>query len=245
MHAYLEHDIDRAIVIDFDLHHGNGTQALMMPLNAVSHAEDLAQAGGKPPSGLKGKDGRPRRGWKGFYGSVHDIYSYPCEDGDLELVKDASLSLAAHGQYIENIHLQPYSDEADFYAQIYPKYLALLDKARFFMRETKAEPSKTVVLISAGFDACEHEHRGMQRHDRRVPTSFFGRYTRDIVRFAEEHAEGKVVSVLEGGYSDKALMSAAMGHVIGLLDEKGESDWWSETELANVRTAASMRVAPS
>jgi histone deacetylase HOS3 len=48
------------------------------------------------------------------------------------------------------------------------------------MVETNAVPEKTIVLIrqvilqcdtdgSAGFDACEHEHQGMQRHDRRVP----------------------------------------------------------------------------
>lgn len=76
--AYIQHDVDRAIIIDFDLHHGNGTQALVMPLNAASYAEDLAMAAGKPPSDMRGLKG-PRRGWKGFYGSVHDIYSYPCE----------------------------------------------------------------------------------------------------------------------------------------------------------------------
>jgi hypothetical protein len=27
-------------------------------------------------------------------------YSYPCEDGDVDLIKDASISLAAHGQYM-------------------------------------------------------------------------------------------------------------------------------------------------
>lgn len=108
--AYLEHDIDRAIIIDFDLHHGNGTQALVMPLNAAANLEDLAMAGGKPRSTMMGRNG-PRRGWKGFYGSVHDIYSYPCEvstecdyvdmqDGDLDLIKDASVSLAGHGQYM-------------------------------------------------------------------------------------------------------------------------------------------------
>jgi histone deacetylase HOS3 len=70
--AYLEHDIDRAIIIDFDLHHGNGTQSLIMPLNAVSHAEDLAVNAGKPVNIMKGKR---KRGWKGFYGSVHDIVS--------------------------------------------------------------------------------------------------------------------------------------------------------------------------
>jgi histone deacetylase HOS3 len=74
----------------------------------------------------------------------------------------------------------------------------------------------------------------MQRHDRRVPTSFFSRYTKDIVDFANQHTEGKVVSVLEGGYSDKALTSAAMGHVIGLLGQRGEAQWWSEGELMNV-----------
>jgi histone deacetylase HOS3 len=88
-----------------------------MPLNAASYAEDLALNAGKPPATLRGKGGKVRRGWKGFYGSVHDIvcalsnlckeerlmsgqYSYPCEDGDVDLVKDASISLAAHGQYM-------------------------------------------------------------------------------------------------------------------------------------------------
>ncbi|WVR08580.1 hypothetical protein IAU60_005635 [Kwoniella sp. DSM 27419] len=242
MHGYLQHDIDRAIIIDFDLHHGNGTQALVMPLNAASHAEDLMLKAGKPMM-MKGRDGRGRRGWKGFYGSVHDIYSYPCEDGDIDLVKDASISLAAHGQYIENIHLQPYESEEDFYLRIYPLYLALLDKAKVFMRETAAEPSRTIVLISAGFDACEHEHQGMQRHDRRVPTSFFSRYTRDIVAFADQYTEGKVVSVLEGGYSDRALTSAAMGHIVGMTGRLPSScdAWWREQELVNIEKATKKR----
>ena len=90
----------------------------------------------------------------------------------------------------------------------------------------------------------------MQRHDRRVPVcsplqtpqgpdfplkvSFFSRYTRDIIAFAEAHTEGKVVSVLEGGYSDRALTSATMGHVIGMLNKSGDPTWWSESELVNV-----------
>ncbi|WWC92245.1 uncharacterized protein L201_007199 [Kwoniella dendrophila CBS 6074] len=242
MHAYLQHDIDRAIIIDFDLHHGNGTQALVMPLNAAAHAEDLQVKAGKPQM-MSGKDGKQRRGWKGFYGSVHDIYSYPCEDGDIDLVKDASISLAAHGQYIENIHLQPYENEADFYERIYPLYLALLNKAKIYMEETQAESSKTIVFISAGFDACEHEHQGMQRHDRRVPTSFYSRYTKDIASFADKYTEGKIVSVLEGGYSDRALTSAAMGHIIGMKGElPGNCDlWWTEQELINIEKATKKR----
>ncbi|OCF78604.1 histone deacetylase HOS3 [Kwoniella mangroviensis CBS 8886] len=242
MHAYLQHDIDRAIIIDFDLHHGNGTQALVMPLNAAAHAEDLQVKAGKPQTML-GRDGGKRGGWKGFYGSVHDIYSYPCEDGDVELIKDASISLAAHGQYIENIHLQPYENEADFYARIYPLYIALLNKAKVYMEETRAEPSRTMVFISAGFDACEHEHQGMQRHDRRVPTSFYSRYTKDIVAFADKYTEGKVVSILEGGYSDRALTSAAMGHIVGMKGDlpKECDEWWTEQELINIEKATKKR----
>ncbi len=46
-----------------------------MPLNAASHAEDLAIQAGKPASVVVGRRGKRRRGWKGFYGSVHDIVS--------------------------------------------------------------------------------------------------------------------------------------------------------------------------
>ncbi|WVO20479.1 uncharacterized protein IAS62_001776 [Cryptococcus decagattii] len=237
LHGYLQHDIDRAIIIDFDLHHGNGTQALVMPLNAASYADDIQVKAGKPA--IIGQGGRRRRGWKGFYGSVHDIYSYPCEDGDLDLIRDASISLAAHGQYIENIHLKPYTSEADFYERIYPLYLALLDKAKIFMEETEANPERTIVFISAGFDACEWEHQGMQRHDRRVPVSFYARYTRDIAAFADKYTEGKVVSVLEGGYSDRALTSAAMGHIVGMRGSlpEGCDEWWTERELINLEKA--------
>lgn len=55
---------------------GNGTQALVMPLNAASNAEDIAIKAGKPPTSMRGRDGARRRGWKGFYGSVHDIVNF-------------------------------------------------------------------------------------------------------------------------------------------------------------------------
>jgi hypothetical protein len=47
----------------------------------------------------------------------------------------------------ENVHLQPYETEQDFYEQNYPKYLALLDRAAAFLKDTKAKPEKTVVFV--------------------------------------------------------------------------------------------------
>jgi histone deacetylase HOS3 len=60
----------------------------------------------------------------------------------------------------ENIHLQPYTTEDDFYERIYPKYLALLDKARTFMLETGAAPEKTIVLIRQAYASLSNGIRG-------------------------------------------------------------------------------------
>jgi histone deacetylase HOS3 len=83
----------------------------------------------------------------------------------------------------------------------------------------------------------------MSRHNRKVPTSFFYRFTRDICAFANKWAQGRIVSVLEGGYSDKALLSGAMVHLVGLVDGRaaeGDNDhsreaWWSSENVQMVR----------
>jgi hypothetical protein len=83
----------------------------------------------------------------------------------------------------------------------------------------------------------------MSRHNRKVPTSFFYRFTRDICAFANKWAHGRIVSVLEGGYSDKALLSGAMAHLVGLVDGRaaeGDNDhsreaWWSPENVQMVR----------
>ena len=78
---------------------------------------------------------------------------------------------------------------------------------------------RAAIFISAGFDASEHETPSMQRHAVNVPTDFYARFTRDIVALAKEEGtsvDGRVISVLEGGYSDKALISGVLSHVSGL-----------------------------
>jgi histone deacetylase HOS3 len=49
----------------------------------------------------------------------------------------------------------------------------------------------------------------MSRHGARVPTTFFQRFGRDVIAFADEAAGGKLIAVLEGGYSQRALSSGA------------------------------------
>ena len=86
------------------------------------------------------------------------------QDGSIDLIKDASVSIAAHGQYVyvltfpvvpslmcldcrENIHLQPYESEEDFYQRLYPRYVAVLEKAKQFLEETDADAERTTVYI--------------------------------------------------------------------------------------------------
>ncbi len=77
-------------------------------------------------------------GPKIYYGSLHDILSYPCEDGKVSLVQAASVSLhKSHGQYIENVHLQTYTSEQHFWDVLYKEqYSKLLDKAQAFLDDT-------------------------------------------------------------------------------------------------------------
>lgn len=61
----------------------------------------------------------------------------------------------------------------------------------------------------------------MQRHEKNVPTSFYRTFTQDSIKLADEFCEGKIVGVLEGGYSDRALSSGIMSLLDGFC-EAGE-----------------------
>lgn len=131
-----------------------------------------------------------------------------CEDLDPVLIAAASVNISGGGgsQYISNVHLQPYTSIDDFNERLYPHYRqSLLEPAKAFLHKTKAQPDKTLVIVSAGFDASEHEYATMSRHGAKVPTCFFEMFARDITTFANEHARGRVCAVLEGGYSQRAL----------------------------------------
>jgi hypothetical protein len=84
-------------------------------------------------------------------------------------------------------------------------------------------------------DASEHETPSMSRHNRRVPTSFFYQFARDACALSQRYAGGKLISVLEGGYSDRALTSGSMAHLLGLVDCPVDPNWWSPENLTLVR----------
>lgn len=72
-----------------------------------------------------------------------------------------------------------------------------------------------LVLISAGFDA----HRNDPLSDIRLQTEDYTWITERLVDIARTHADGRVVSTLEGGYDLTALAASASAHVWALLEE--------------------------
>ncbi|KAK8079542.1 hypothetical protein PG997_007360 [Apiospora hydei] len=260
MHGFMNHGMTHAAIIDIDLHHGDGSQAIAWDHNTRRIKQPKNAAAWKKSS-------------IGYF-SLHDINSYPCEAGDIDNIKNASLCIDnAHGQNVWNVHLQEWSSEVEFWRLYQSKYSVLLEKTRNYLRrETErlraaGQEPKAAIFISAGFDASEWEGAGMQRHTVNVPTEFYARITRDVVKLAAEEGlsvDGRVISALEGGYSDRALCSGVLSHISGLAgtdvkNAKEESPshcdvriempgfpydpkWWSQQELDQLDAAKTPHV---
>ena len=213
-YAAQTYGLTHAVILDFDLHHGDGSQSITWARNSRV---------AKMPKNTNAA----KRLAIGYY-SLHDINSFPCEWGEDEKVQNASLCIEnAHNQSVWNVHLEPWKSEADFWKLYDKKYSILLDKARDFLTfhadRLRNAPGniapRAAIFLSAGFDASQWEGQGMQRHKVNVPTDFFARFTEDAVKLAHEPGlgvDGRTISVLEGGYSDKALISGVMSHLSGL-----------------------------
>ncbi len=99
---------------------------------------------------------------------------------------------------------------------ILPGSLSRLEVIRAFetqLREKMKIFQPNLVLVSAGFDAHEADplgHFNLTNQD-------FSTLTRILKEIADEYAEGRFVSVLEGGYNLQALASAALAHVKALI----------------------------
>ena len=164
--ALHHHGLSRIAVVDFDVHHGNGTQDLLWDepraLFVTSQQMPLWPGSGE----------RAERG--------------------------------AYGQIV-NIPLPPYSDgtvmRAAYVAEAFP-----------VLEAWKPE----MILISAGFDAHADDplaQLGWREAD-------FAWLTERLCDLADLHAQGRVVSCLEGGYDLDALAASVAAHV-GVLQERG------------------------
>jgi len=70
-----------------------------------------------------------------------------------------------------------------------------------------------LILISAGFDA----HRDDPLAGMLVSEDGFWKFTELVSRYAWRHADGRILSVLEGGYNLRALTDSTLAHIDCLL----------------------------
>lgn len=233
-YAAAKYGVTHAVILDFDLHHGDGSQDICWKLAGFDEADDVDRGSEKALSKI------------GYF-SLHDINSFPTETGyaTAENIKNASVCLMAHNMCVWNVHLEKYTTEADFMKLYQSKYSVLFDKAREYLTRCQADhyaeqqaiiqaqrgrgrsklggssppelaPFKPLILLSAGFDASENENVNMRRHGVHVPTSFYHRFTQDSVALARDFSNNKLISLLEGGYSDGALSTGIFSHLLGL-----------------------------
>jgi len=161
----IEHGLERVLILDWDVHHGNGTQ----------HSFE------SDPSVL--------------YISTHQYPWYPGTGAASEIGTGAGQGATL------NCPMPAGSDDDDYEHIFQEKILPKID-------EFKPE----VILVSAGFDAHIDDPLG----EIRLSTAFFGWMSRILMEKADRYANGRLISLLEGGYNLQALPLCIADHLKAL-----------------------------
>lgn len=157
--------IERVFIFDFDVHHGNGTQALFEDRDDV------------------------------YYASMHRYPFYPGTGAADEIGTGRGRG------FTKNIPMDRGEGDSRYLAAVEKEIVRIIDDYR-----------PNAILLSAGFDAHRRDPLGGMR----VTEQGYGEITRRIVECAERHTEGRVLSLLEGGYDMEALASSVAEHVVAL-----------------------------
>ena len=150
-------------IIDFDVHHGNGTQDIFYENEKVLYIS-THQYPYYPGSGTEQEKGK-----------FNNIFNIPLEAG------------TTSQQYLN-------------------AYDLVLNKIIEFKPE--------FLLFSAGFDA----HKDDPLAQLKLNSNDFYTLTKRALEAAKKSCNGKVVSILEGGYDLNALMSSTEKHVDALIE---------------------------
>ena len=161
-HAQQAHGAERIAIVDWDVHHGNGTQEIVW----------------SDPSIL--------------YASTHQMPLYPGTGGRDETGSDN----------IFNVPLSPGSGSDEF-----------KDAFNYRILPALSDFAPDLVMISAGFDA----HRSDPLAAINLEEEDFAWATERLMSIADRHCNGRVVSVLEGGYDLESVAASAAAHVRTLM----------------------------
>jgi acetoin utilization deacetylase AcuC-like enzyme len=155
-HALNKYKLQRIAIIDFDVHHGNGTEDIL----------------GNEPRVL-------------FCSSFqHPFYPYTRHAGETMSISNLPLPSGTDG----NAYRQAVTEQ-------------------WISRLHAFNPQ--LIMISAGFDA----HTDDDIANMNLKEDDYRWITRQITDIADEHAGGRIVSTLEGGYNLNALVQSVQSHI--------------------------------
>ena len=150
-------------IIDFDVHHGNGTQDIFYDNEKV------------------------------LYVSTHQYPYYPGSGSHKENGKfNNVLNIPLEAGTTSEVYLNAYENVLTKIKQFKPEFL----------------------LFSAGFDA----HIDDPLAQIKLGTEDFYKITKRTLEHSKSFCNGKVISILEGGYDLKALQSSTQRHVDALIE---------------------------
>jgi acetoin utilization deacetylase AcuC-like enzyme len=155
-HALEQHGVERVAIIDFDVHHGNGTEDIF------SDDERVVMAG--------------------IF--QHPFYPY---SGTEHVAPNMA-----------NVPLPAGSDGKALRTAVEKIWMPALD-----------DFAPQMIFISAGFDAHVEDEMAMLR----FTESDYAWVTQRIKEVADKYAEGRIVSILEGGYALSALGRSVVTHL--------------------------------
>ncbi len=160
-HALDVHGLERVAIIDFDVHHGNGTEDIIAGDDRVLMCS--------------------------FF--QHPLYPYS--------------GAVPKGTNMINVPIAPYTRGPELRETIEAMWMPRLDEFR-----------PQMVFISAGFDAHREDDLGQLG----LVEADYEWITRRLVELADRHAQGRIVSCLEGGYALSALARSVAAHLRVLAD---------------------------
>ena len=131
-----------------------------------------------------------------FYSSIHQYPFYPGTGDKIETGTGDGLGTTL------NFPLDAFSEDSTYLDIIGNK---LIPKILNFKPD--------LIIISAGFDAHEDDPLGQMK----VSSDCYRKMTSMILKLAEEVCDGRLLSMLEGGYNHKALADSVLNHVDALL----------------------------
>jgi len=161
-YAQRKHGVERVMIVDWDVHHGNGTQDIFYSDPSV------------------------------FFFSSHQWPLYPGTGRADETGEGAGVGTTM------NFPFPAGSGRAQVLGAVETSLVPASDWFR-----------PDLVLISAGFDSRYGDPLGGFTLDDRD----FVDLTRAVMGIADKHAGGRVVSLMEGGYSIRGLAAATAAHV--------------------------------